>query len=120
MKLHRNPLLEEIWEIKDRLAAEAGNDMHVFCEQLRAWSAAHPHSGPVAKSPAELRALLAKKEEAESLALRENPPEYGEKKEWGGMKFELKDSQTTSSGSVLAPHDGTRPATWAMGMGGTS
>ena len=81
MKTHRNPLLEEIWEIKDRLAAEAGGDIHVFCDQLRAWSAAHPHPGPVAKNPADLRALLAKKEAEESLVLREDPPEYGSKKE---------------------------------------
>ena len=77
MKKHRNPLLEEIWEIKDRLSAEAGHDIDVFCEPLRAWSAAHPHSGPVARNAAELRALLAKQEAEESLALREQPPEYG-------------------------------------------
>lgn len=81
MKTHRNPLLEEIWEIKDRLAAEAGNDIHIFCDQLRAWTAAHPHPGPVVKNAAELRALLAKKEAEESVVLREEPPEYGEKKD---------------------------------------
>ncbi len=81
MKTHRNPLLEEIWEIKDRLAAEAGNDIHVFSEQLRVWSAAHPHTGPVVKNPAELHALLARQEEAESLMLREDPPKFGKKQE---------------------------------------
>lgn len=81
MKTHRNPLLEEIWEIKDRLAAEAGGDIHVFCEQLHAWSAAHPHAGPVANNAAELRALLATKEQEEGLMLREQPTEYGEPKD---------------------------------------
>lgn len=35
-----NPILEEVWRIKDQLAAEAGYDMDRFFEQLRAWSAA--------------------------------------------------------------------------------
>lgn len=38
-----DPILQEIWDIKDRLAAEAGYDIHRFGEQLRAWSEAHPH-----------------------------------------------------------------------------
>ena len=32
-----NPLLEEIWAVKDRLNAESGGDIHVFCQQLRDW-----------------------------------------------------------------------------------
>ena len=60
MPTYRNPLLDEIWEIKDRLARESGNDLGAFCDQLQAWSAAHPHSGPVVvRNAAELRALLA-------------------------------------------------------------
>jgi hypothetical protein len=81
MKTHRNPLLEEIWEIKDRLAAEAGGDIQVFRDQLRAWSEAHPHPGPVVKNVAELRALLEKREEEAAMALREEPAEYGKKKD---------------------------------------
>jgi hypothetical protein len=80
MPTYRNPLLEEIWEIKDRLARESGNDLRAFCNQLQAWSAAHPHSGPVVRNAAELRALLASGESKEQLAVREEPPEYGAKK----------------------------------------
>ena len=46
-----NPLLEEIWAVKDRLAAEAGNDIHVFCEQLRAWESSHLPKGRVLRTP---------------------------------------------------------------------
>lgn len=77
MKTTSNPLLEEIWAIKDQLSKNAGGDIHVFFEQLRAWSAANPHTGLVVKDPSELRALLAKREEEESLLVREMPPKYG-------------------------------------------
>ena len=55
-----NPLLEEIWAVKDRLAAEAGNDIHVFCEQLRAWESSHLPKGRVLRTPQEIRALRAR------------------------------------------------------------
>ena len=42
-----DPILQEVWEIKDRLAAEAGYDLQRFFEQLQTWSKAHPHTGPV-------------------------------------------------------------------------
>jgi hypothetical protein len=67
-------LLEEIWAVKDRLAAEAGNDIHVFCEQLRAWESSHLPKGRVLRTPQEIRARLARQEEPETLALREEPP----------------------------------------------
>jgi peptidoglycan/xylan/chitin deacetylase (PgdA/CDA1 family) len=35
-------ILEEVWRIKDQLAADAGYDMDVFLKQLRAWHSAHP------------------------------------------------------------------------------
>jgi hypothetical protein len=49
-----NPLLEEIWRIKDQLAREADYDLDRFCENLRAWSKTHPHSGPVVRNAEEL------------------------------------------------------------------
>ena len=76
-----DPILKEVADIKDRLAAEAGYDIRRFVEQLREWTEAHPHTGPVARNAGELRALLAKQEEEELLALRELPPGYGEKKD---------------------------------------
>ena len=73
-----NPILEEVWRIKDQLAAEAGYDMDRFVEQLRAWSAAHPPSGPVVRNAEELRRLMAEEErqrvEESTLALNEKPP----------------------------------------------
>ena len=75
-----NPLLEEIWAVKDRLAAEAGNDIHVFCDQLRAWESSHLTKGRVLRPPQEIRALLARQEEPETLALREEPPACGNSK----------------------------------------
>ena len=73
-----NPILEEVWRIKDQLAAEAGYDMDRFVEQLRAWSAAHPPSGPVVRNAEELRRLMAAEErqraKESTLALNEKPP----------------------------------------------
>jgi hypothetical protein len=60
--MNENPILEEVWRIKDELAAEAGGDVHRFCEQLRAWSTAHPHDGPVVRNADELRRLVAEQE----------------------------------------------------------
>ena len=78
-----NPLLEEIWAVKDRLSAEAGGDIHVFCQQLRDWSAKNLPRNMMVCDPSRLRALLAKHEEEVSLVLREDSPEYGEKKNTG-------------------------------------
>ena len=73
-----NPILEEVWRIKDQLAAEAGYDMDRFFEQLRAWSAAHPHPGPVIRNAEELRQLVAEEERQRAgesaLALDDQPP----------------------------------------------
>lgn len=57
-----NPILEEVWRVKDELAREAGNDVHRLCENTRQWSAAHPHPGPVVRNAEDLRRLLADKE----------------------------------------------------------
>ena len=73
-----DPILEELWKIKDELAREAGYDTHRFFENLRQWEAEHPHDGPVVSSAEELRHLVAEKEreraESSSLALKEEPP----------------------------------------------
>ena len=54
-----NPILEEIWRVKDELAREAGNDLHRLCANTRRWAATHPHSGPTVGSAQELRRLAA-------------------------------------------------------------
>jgi hypothetical protein len=69
-----NPILEEVWRIKDRLAAEAGYDADRFFAQLRAWSEAHPHAGPVVRNAEELRHLAAGEP---ALALNDKPPPKG-------------------------------------------
>ena len=46
-----NPIVEEVWRIKDELAREAGSDMHRLCENTRQWAAEHPHTGPVVNRP---------------------------------------------------------------------
>ena len=72
-----NPILEEVWRIKDQLAAEAGNDVDRFFENLRKWEAEHPHPGPVVRDADELRQLVAQKErqraEESAMALNDKP-----------------------------------------------
>ncbi|MBI3417046.1 MAG: hypothetical protein HY043_17275 [Verrucomicrobia bacterium] len=73
-----NPILEEVWRIKDELAREAGYDIHRLCENTRKWAAEHSRSRPVVRNAAELRQLAAEGErhraEAASLTLNEEPP----------------------------------------------
>ncbi len=77
MKTKTNPILEELWQTKDALAREAGDDVARICENTRCWAASHPHSGPVVKDAAELRAWLARQEKRELLVVREDTPPYG-------------------------------------------
>ena len=73
-----NPILEEVWRVKDDLAREAGNDVHRLCENTRQWAEAHPHPGPVVRSADDLRRLVADKErqraESSVMALNDKPP----------------------------------------------
>ncbi|MCX8091955.1 MAG: hypothetical protein N3I86_13650 [Verrucomicrobiae bacterium] len=73
-----NPVLEELWRIKDELAREAGDDVHQLCENTRKWAAEHPHPGPVVRNADELRQLLAeiqRRPPAEpTLTLKDQPP----------------------------------------------
>jgi hypothetical protein len=71
MKTKMNPILEELWQTKDDLERAAGDDVARICENTRCWAAAHPHSGPVVKDAAELRAWLDRREEPELLVVRE-------------------------------------------------
>ena len=73
-----NPILEEVWRIKDDLAREAGHDIHRLCENTRQWAAEHPHPGPVVRNAEDLRRLVADKErqraESSAMVLNDKPP----------------------------------------------
>ena len=70
-----NPLLEELWQVKDALAREAGYDLDRIFAELRAAETRQP--GPLIRSADELRRYVTEQEhryEAAALALREEPP----------------------------------------------
>ncbi len=71
-----NPILQEIWDIKDELARAANYDVRQLCENTRRWMEEHPHNGPVVRNAEELRqrAATREREQADNLALREEPP----------------------------------------------
>jgi hypothetical protein len=73
-----NPILEEVWRIKDELAREANYDVRQLCENTRRWAVEHSHPGPVVRNAEELRHLIAEKErqraERSALTLNEEPP----------------------------------------------
>ena len=72
-----NPILEEIWRVKDELAREAGFDVHRLCRNTHQWAQAHPHPGPVISTLEELRRFALEKErnstERNLLTIKENP-----------------------------------------------
>ena len=68
------PILEEVWRVKDQLAREAGYDTDRFVESLRRWSEAHPVTGPVFRTAAELRRYVAEQERQRVAVVRETPP----------------------------------------------
>lgn len=76
--MNSNPILEEVWRIKDQLAAEAGYDVDRYFDNLEEWMANHPRQGPVVHSAEELRQLVAEKERQRAgtspLVLNEEPP----------------------------------------------
>ena len=67
-----DPILEEVWRIKDELAREAGNDVHRLCENTRKWAAEHPHPGPVLQSADELRQFIEQEERKHAPASSQN------------------------------------------------
>jgi hypothetical protein len=70
--MNSNPILEEMWRIKDELAREADYDLHRMCENIRKWVSEHPGTGPVIGDAGALRQLA---EERSTLTLKENPHE---------------------------------------------
>ena len=66
-----DPILEEVWRVKDEMAREAGYDVRRLCENTRKWAAEHPHSGPVIQTAEELRQYV--EEQERNLAADSNP-----------------------------------------------
>ncbi len=73
-----NPIIEELWKVKDDLAREAGYDTRRFFENLRKWAAEHPHPGRVIHTAEELRQLVVEKErerdKESAMTLNDKPP----------------------------------------------
>ena len=71
-----NPLLEELWQVKDDLAREAGYDLDRIFAELRAAEARQP--GPLIRSADKLRHYVANEQQrlqaASALAVKEVPP----------------------------------------------
>ncbi len=78
-----NPILEEVWRIKDQLAEEAGCDIRKMCEQTRKWALEHPHNGPIIRSAADLRRLVQREGRRRSrqsaMVLKDKPLDGGRK-----------------------------------------
>jgi hypothetical protein len=76
-----NPLLEELWQVKDDLAREAGYDLDRIFAELRAAESRQP--GPLLRTADELRIYVAEQEHRPEaiLALKEAapPPSPGRK-----------------------------------------
>ena len=74
-----NPILEDVWRIKDELAREANCDVRQLCENTRRWMAEHPPTGPVVRNAEELRRLFAGRERQRpaegALCLNKQPTE---------------------------------------------
>ena len=71
-----NPLLEDLWRVKDDLAREAGYDIGRIFAELRAAEARQP--GPLIRSADELHRYVAdqehRREAALACALKGEPP----------------------------------------------
>ena len=71
-----DPLLEELWQVKDDLAREAGYDIDRIFTELRAAEARQP--GPLIRSADELRRDAVEEEQrhaaASAVAVKEVPP----------------------------------------------
>jgi hypothetical protein len=66
-----NPVLEELWRIKDEIARDTGYNIHTLCQQTRQWAAAHPHTGPIIRNADDLRRL--RQGSDQECALRDEP-----------------------------------------------
>ncbi|CAN5293377.1 hypothetical protein BH09SUM1_BH09SUM1_08880 [soil metagenome] len=78
--MYSNEILEEIWAIKDQLWDEAGGDIHVFGQNLRAWSKANmpPPTASGLFDPEAFWKLHDENARRAAEAVAEDPAIYGE------------------------------------------
>lgn len=66
----KDPIVEEVHEIRRQMMAEFGNDFHKLCEHLRAKEKEHP-----------ARYVTTQELKTGRLAVAESPADYGKAKE---------------------------------------
>jgi hypothetical protein len=54
-----NPMLEEVWHVKDEWARAAGEDIHRLWQYIRQWPAEYSHPRPAAQNGEQPRRLAA-------------------------------------------------------------
>lgn len=72
-----DPILEEVWRVKQEHSTEAGHDVRKLMQNTREWAAKNPHPGPTARTPEELQQIFKAEEirkREEAMSLRETPP----------------------------------------------
>ncbi len=68
----KHEILEEVWRVRDKISAECGYDLKRLVKRLRALEAEHPER---------LVSFAPRKPAMPALALREEPPPYGNRPE---------------------------------------
>jgi hypothetical protein len=67
--MRTNPILEEVWRIKDQLAAKAGYSIQRLCQQIEKSMSLHAPPAHQVFSAEELAALVARQEPARLAAI---------------------------------------------------
>lgn len=81
MTAQTNPILEEVWRIKDDIAREAEYEPRRLCENTRRWVAQNMPDGMKAFTFEEWRSFLTKERAGEVLAACEDSHPYGARKD---------------------------------------
>jgi hypothetical protein len=77
--MESDPMLEEMWRVKDAWAREATDEVHRLCQSTCKGAAEHLHPGPLGGNGKQLWDLAAEMEqqraEASALVLKHAPPQ---------------------------------------------
>ena len=71
-----NLILEDLWQVKDKLAADAGYDTSRFLGNLKQWESEHPYLGRVVRNAEELQRVILEeegKQNSSAFVLNEKP-----------------------------------------------